>query len=153
MQGLADKASVPTTYVIDKRILGVTMRRKNGIRTYPWPSAEEGNPALPPPPLPPPLPPLLPPPPEDEGIPVAKRPRLQAPTIFATAVDRVPTDPSDDTSTYPVTPAVPLPSVTASRVPDNRWKGEEEDTKLTEASCKSCLTKLLCLRLRIGMYL
>ncbi len=56
MQGPTDDeaCSVPTTYVFDSRILGVAMRRKKGKRTYPWPTAEDRNPALPPllPPLP-----------------------------------------------------------------------------------------------------
>jgi hypothetical protein len=107
------------------------MRRKVGIRTYPWPAAEEDNPALPPPP-PPPLPVPVPVPLEDEGIPAAKRPRLQTPTSFATALDGVTTDPPDDTFIYPVTPAAPLPSAATSREPRRNWTGEE-DAKLTEA--------------------
>jgi hypothetical protein len=122
MQGPTDEASVPMkSYVIDSRILGVTMRRKNGIRTYPWSVASEENTTLPPPP-----PPL-----EVEGLPA----RQQAPTSFTTATtDGVTPDPSDDdsTPTDPVTLAALLPSAVASRAPRRNWK-EEEDTKLTDA--------------------
>jgi hypothetical protein len=129
MQGPTDEASVPMkSYVIDTRILGVTVRRKNGIRTMPVP-AEEENPAVPPLPRPP-LPP--PPPSEDAGPPAAKTPRLQAPTSFSNATDGVTTDPSDDTPTDPVSLAAPLPSAAASRAPRRPWKGEE-DGKLAEA--------------------
>jgi hypothetical protein len=131
MQGPTDEASVPMkSYVIDSRILGVTMRRKNGTRTMPVP-AEEENPVVPP--LPPPPLPLPPPPPsEDVGPPAAKTPRLQAPTSFSNATDGVTTDPSDDTPTDPVSLAAALPSAAASRAPGRRWKGEE-DGKLVEA--------------------
>jgi hypothetical protein len=105
MQGPNDEASVPKTYVFDSRILGVTMRRKIGIRTYPWPT---------------------------EDLPAAKRPRLQAPTSSATAVVGVTTDPPEDTPTVLVTPAASLPSAGTSRAPRRNWKGEE-DAKLTEA--------------------
>jgi hypothetical protein len=134
MQGPTDdEAFVPTTYVFDSRILGVTVRRKKGKRTYPWPTPEE-NPALPPPPLPAlaPTPAPTPAPPEDEGIPAAKRPRLQAPTSFATAADGDTTHPPDDTTTLAVTPAAPSPSAVASRAPRRPWTGEE-DAKLIEA--------------------
>jgi myb proto-oncogene protein len=48
-------------------------------------------------------------------------------------VDGVTTDLPDDTTTFPVTPVVPLPSAAAPHAPcQRRWK-EEEDTKLTEA--------------------
>jgi hypothetical protein len=125
MQGPTDEASVPMkSYVIDSRILGVTVRRKNGTRTMPVPD-KEGNPVVPP------LPPL-PPPSEDEDIPAAKRPRLQAPTSFSTAADGVTTDPSDDTPTDPVSLAAALPSATASHAPGRRWKGED-DANLTKA--------------------
>jgi hypothetical protein len=118
MQGPNDEASVPMkSYVIDSRILGVTMRRKNGIRTYPWSVAKEENPTLPPP-SPPPL--------GDEGL------ELQAPTSFSTATDRVTTDPSDDTPTDPVTIVALLPTTVASRAPRRNWKGEE-DSRLTDA--------------------
>jgi hypothetical protein len=127
MQGPTDEAFVPMkSYVIDSRILGVTMRRKNGTRTMPVP-AEEENPVLPPLPPPPPPPPPLP---EDEDIPAA--PRLQALTSFSTATDGVTTDPSDDTPRVPVSLAAALPSAAAPRAPGRRWKGEE-DGKLTEA--------------------
>jgi cytochrome c551/c552 len=105
MQGPNDEASVPNTYVIDKRMVGVTMRRKIGIRTYPWPA---------------------------EDLPAAKRPRLQAQTSFATAVDEVTTDPPDDTPTVLVTPAASLPSAASSSATRRSWNGEE-DAKLTEA--------------------
>jgi hypothetical protein len=136
MQGPIDEASVPMkSYVIDSRILGVTMRRKNGIRTMPVPAVEEANPVLPPiPPLPPPLPPpLLPlPPQEDEDIPEAERPRLHAPTSISTAANGVTTDPCDNTPADPVISAAPLPSVSTSRAASRYWNGEE-DTKLTDA--------------------
>jgi hypothetical protein len=87
--------------------------------------------------LPPlPAPALLPaPPPEDEGIPAAKRPRLQAPMTFATAADEdeVTTESPDDTPTDLVTLAASSPtSAVASRTPYRSWK-PEEDAKLTEA--------------------
>lgn len=36
MQGPTNEAFVPTTFVIDTRILGVTTRRKVATRTNPW---------------------------------------------------------------------------------------------------------------------
>jgi hypothetical protein len=128
MQGPTDEAYGPMkSYVIDSRLLGVTMRRKNGIRTFPWLTAEEETPMLPP------LPPLPPPPPqEDEDIPDAKRPRLHAPTSFSTAANGVTTDPRDDTTTDPVPPSTSLPSLSTPRAACRHWNGEE-DTKLTDA--------------------
>jgi hypothetical protein len=105
MQGLTDEASVPTKYVIDKRILGVTMRRKIGTRTMPVPAED-----------------LFP----------AKRARLQAPSTISTVADDVTTGPPDVTPTDPVNPAASLPSAKASYAPRRTWKGEE-DAKLTEA--------------------
>jgi hypothetical protein len=117
MQGRTDEAPIPTKYVIDSRILGVTMRRKIGQRTYPWPATAAGSPALPPPR-------------EDEVaiFPAAKKPRLQAPTTS----NGVTTDSPDDTPTDPVTPAVSLPSATASYAPRRIWNAEEDEV-LTEA--------------------
>jgi phage gp37-like protein len=105
MQGPTDEASVPTKYVIDKRMLGATQRRKIGTRTMPVPA---------------------------EALPVAKRPRLQASTGICTGVDELTTDPHDDTPTVLVNPAAFLPSTTASRAPRRNWNGEE-DAKLIEA--------------------
>jgi 3-keto-L-gulonate-6-phosphate decarboxylase len=142
MQGPTDEASVPppTTSVMDGRIVSGTMRRKIGIRTYPWSTATaaaEETPTLPPPP-----------PPEDEELPAAKKPRLQTPSITITSAairedgvenvhttaERVTTDSHDDTPTVPVTqtPATSLPSAAASHAPRRNWN-EEEDTKLIEA--------------------
>jgi hypothetical protein len=159
MQGPTDEASVPppTTSVMDSRIVSGIMRRKIGIRTYPWPTAAVAaataaaaiaatataaaiaeTPALPPSP---------PPPPEDEDRPAAKKPRLQAPSITITSAairedgienvhtaERVTTDSPDDTPIVPVThtPATSLPSAAASRAPRRTWN-EEEDTKLAKA--------------------
>jgi hypothetical protein len=108
MQGPTDEASVPMNYVIDKRMLGVKQRRKIGTRTMPVPA---------------------------EALPVAKRPRLQASTLFPTAADGVAaSDPPDDTPTALVTPAASLPNATASRAPCRTWKRNgEEDAKLIEA--------------------
>jgi hypothetical protein len=139
MQGPTDEASVPLTKsVMDSRILSGTMRRKIGIRTYPWltaaAAAAEETPSLPPP--------LQLPPPEDEDLPTAKKPRLQAPstTITSAAIrkdgaERVTTtDSPDDTPTVPVThtPATSLPRAGTSHAPHRKWN-EEEDTKLIEA--------------------
>jgi hypothetical protein len=127
MQGPTGEAFMPTKYVMNGRVVGGTMRRKNGIRTLPLPATVE-TPAL----LPY-TPPLHPPPQlEDEDIPPAKRTRLQARTSSSTAADGVRTDSSDDTPTDPVTPAASLPSAAASRAPRRNWKGEE-DAKLIEA--------------------
>jgi hypothetical protein len=93
------------------------MRRKNGIRTLPWPVATAESPGLPP----------LPPP-EDEDPPAAKKPRLQAPARNYTAANGVTPDSPCDTPTDPVTPAASLPSAASRR----RWN-TEEDAKLTEA--------------------
>jgi hypothetical protein len=134
MQGPTDEASIPTKYVVDSGIVGVRMRRKNGIRTYPWPavvavaaaaSAAAGIPTLP---LPPPLPP-----PEDDELPAAKKPRLQVPTrnSTSTADGAVTTHSPYDTPPDPVTPATKFPSATASSASRRRWN-EEEDAKLTE---------------------
>jgi hypothetical protein len=131
MQGPTDEASVapPTTSGMDSRILSGTMRRKIGIRTYPWPTAAaiEETPSLPP-------------------LPAAKKPRLQAPSITMTSAairedgvenvhtaERMTTDSLDDTPTVPVThtPATSLPSAGVSRAPRRTWN-EEEDTKLAE---------------------
>jgi hypothetical protein len=128
MQGPTE-AFIPTKYVVGGRVVGGTMRRKNGIRTLPLPArAGAETPALPPY-----TPPQHPPPQlEDEALPAAKKQRLQAPCSNSTAVDRVTTDSSDDTPTNPVTPAASLPSAAASRTPRRSWTAEE-DTKLTEA--------------------
>jgi hypothetical protein len=106
MQGPTDEASVPTTYVIDSRILGVTMRRKIGKRTMPVPA---------------------------EDLPLAKRARLQASTDIPTGADEVTTDLPDDTPTIPVAPAAALPSSALSSIIYRRSWREEEDAKLTEA--------------------
>jgi 3-keto-L-gulonate-6-phosphate decarboxylase len=145
MQGPTDEASVPppTTSGMDSRILSGTMRRKIGIRTYPWPTAATAAAAIAETPA---LPPSPPPPPEDEDRPAAKKPRLQAPSITMTSAairedgvenvhtaERVTTDSLDDTPTVPVThtPAISLPSAGASRAPRRTWNAEE-DTKLAE---------------------
>jgi S-ribosylhomocysteine lyase LuxS involved in autoinducer biosynthesis len=128
MQGPTDEASTPTVYVINRQLLGVTVRRKKRPRTTrPWPAAA-GNPALPPPP-----------PQEDEGLPVAKRARLQGPAsdavVNAHAAETLATDSPDDTPTDPVTPVAPavfLPCAVASRAPRRNWKAKE-DAKLLEA--------------------
>jgi hypothetical protein len=120
MLGPADKAIIPTKHVINGRVMGGTMRRKNGVRTMPVPSvaaAAKGAAAA------------LPPPAEDEDLPAAKKPRLQASSSNSTAADGVTIDSPSDTPTDPVTPAAPLP---ASHAPRRNWK-EEEDTKLIEA--------------------
>jgi hypothetical protein len=59
-------ASILTNYVIDSGICGVTMRRKNGIRTLLLSAAAKENPASPP----------L----EDEDLLATKKPRLIRPT-------------------------------------------------------------------------
>jgi hypothetical protein len=136
MQGPADEASAPRTYVIDSRILGVTMHRKIGKRTMPLSAAALAalaalaleaaaaaateSPRLPPEDDD-----------EDEDLPAAKRRRLQEPARNSTAVDEVTTDPPDDTRTYPMTPAASLPSAGAFRLRRN-WT-PEEDAQLTEA--------------------
>jgi hypothetical protein len=74
----------------------------------------------------------LPPTPEDEGLRVAKKPRLQARISISTAADGVTTNSPDDTPTYSVTPAASLPSAAASRPPRRAWE-PEEDAKLKEA--------------------
>jgi S-ribosylhomocysteine lyase LuxS involved in autoinducer biosynthesis len=127
-----------TKYVINGRVMGGTMRSKVAKRTKPSllpveaAAAAAGNPTLPPP--------------EDkeEDVPVAKKPRLQAPSSVCTTVDgvttehtaetRVTTDdtPTDDIPTDPVTPADSSASAAASPVPRRHWN-TEEDTKLTEA--------------------
>jgi hypothetical protein len=124
MQGPTDEASIPTVYVINRQLLGVTVRRKKRPRTLrPWPAAA-GNPALP----------QLQ---DDEDLPAATRPRLQAPPevdgdVNAHTTEGVTTDSPNDTSTDPVTPVASVPSATASRAPRRYWKAEE-DAKLTEA--------------------
>jgi hypothetical protein len=122
MQGPTE-AFIPTKYVVGGRVVGGTMRRKNGIRTLPRPAARAESPALPPHP-----PPQL----EDEDLPPAKRARLQARTSISATADGVTTDSADDTPTDPVTPAASLPSAATSRAPYYYWKAEE-DAQLTEA--------------------
>jgi hypothetical protein len=129
MQGPTDEASTPTVYVINRQLLGVTVHRKKRPRTTrPWPAAA-GNPALPPPP-----------PQEDEGLPVAKRARLQGPAsdavVNAHAAETLATDSPDDTPTDPVTIAASVPSAAASRAPRRNWKAEE-DAKLMEGVQKN----------------
>jgi hypothetical protein len=108
---------------------GIT-RRKVASRTKPWLLLAEVYPTLPPPPLP-----------EDEDLPAAKRPRLEAPSSVSTAGDGVvheytatdsPDDSSNDTTTDLVTSAALLPNATPFRTPRISWK-PEEDAKLTEA--------------------
>jgi hypothetical protein len=77
-----------------------TMVRKVAKRTFPWSIAAEMNLVLPPPP-----PPLLPPPPQappplpqDEDLPVAKRPRLWTSRISTAAVVDSDSDPEEDYS-------------------------------------------------------
>jgi hypothetical protein len=119
MQGTTEPF-IPTYYVINGRAMGGTMRRKNGIRTLPQPTAAVEIPAMPPPPT------------EDEDLPAAKRPRLQAPTSISTAADGVTTDSPDDTPTDPVTPAASVPSAATSSAPRRSWT-PAEDLKLKEA--------------------
>jgi hypothetical protein len=133
MQGPTDEAFIPTKYVINGRVVGGTLRRKNGIRTKPrfLPAVAE-NPALP----------LHPPPPlEDEDLPPAKRTRLQARDSNSTAAngvvhahtaERVTTDSPDETPTDSVTPAASSPSAAASRAPPRSWT-PQQDAKLTKA--------------------
>jgi hypothetical protein len=120
MQGPTNEASVPTETVSIAPNLNRTFtgRRKAAKRSEPWY--------------------LVPPPPQDEGLPVAKKPRLQARSSISTSADRVvhahtaervTTDSHDDKPTYSVTPAASLPSAAASR---RSWKAVE-DAKLTEA--------------------
>jgi hypothetical protein len=122
MRGPTDEAIIPTKHVINGRVVGGTMRRKNGIRTMPVPAVVAAAVAA--------VAAALPPPPSEYAeLPVAKKPRLQAPSTFSTVADRVTTDSPDDTRTVPVTPATPKP---ASHAPRRNWKGAE-DTKLSEA--------------------
>jgi hypothetical protein len=123
MQGPTNEAFIPTKDVINGRVVGGTMRRRNGIRTMPVPARAE-TPALPPPHPPPQL--------EDEDLPPAKKQRLQVHTSSSTTADGVTTDSPDDTPTDPVTPAASLRSAATSRAPIRNWK-PEEDAKLTEA--------------------
>jgi hypothetical protein len=124
MQGPTDEASVPTTnYVLDSRVLGITVRRQNGIRSMPVPAVAAEIPTLSPPP----------PPPEDEDLPASKKPRLQVYISISTAVvGGVTTDPPYNTATNPVTPAASLPSATTSCASHRNWKADE-DAKQTEA--------------------
>jgi hypothetical protein len=114
---------------MDSRILSGTMRRKIGIRTYPWatPAAIAETPTLPPPED------------EDEDLPAAKKQRLQAPArengvVNVHTAERVTTDSPDDTPTVPVThtPATSLPRAAAPHAHRRNWY-EEEDTKLIDA--------------------
>jgi S-ribosylhomocysteine lyase LuxS involved in autoinducer biosynthesis len=129
MQSTTNDTFIPTKYVINGRVMGGTLRRKNGIRTLPVPAravpllARAETPALPPHP-----PPQL----EVEDLPPAKRARLQTRDSSSAAADGVTTDSPDDTPTDPVTHAVSLPSAATSRAPRRNWK-PEEDGKLTEA--------------------
>jgi hypothetical protein len=123
MQGPTNETFIPTKYVINGRVVGGTMRRRNGIRTMPVPARAE-TPALPPPSHPPP--PL-----EEEDLPPAKKPRLQARTSSSTTADGVTTDSADETPTHSVTPAVSLPSDATSSAPRISWT-PEQDAKLIE---------------------
>jgi hypothetical protein len=123
-----------TKYVVNGRVMGGTMRRRVAKRTKPWllpaaaaPAAE--NPALPAAAETPALPP-----PEDdeEGLPAAKKPRLQVPSSVSTAGDGVTTDSPDDIPTDPVFPAASIQSTVTTRARPRTWEGEEE-TKLTVA--------------------
>jgi hypothetical protein len=129
MQGTTNETFIPTKYVINGRVLGGTLRRKNGIRTLPVPARAVLLPARAEPPA---LPPHPPPQLEDEDIPPAKRARLQTRDSSSAAADGVRTDSADDTPTYPVTLAVSLPSAAPSRASRRAWKAEE-DAKLTKA--------------------
>jgi hypothetical protein len=82
MQGPTNEAFIPKYIVVDGRVVGGTLRRKVATRTKPWllRVAAADPPALPPHP-PPPL--------EDEGLPPAKRTRLQARTSSSTEADGV----------------------------------------------------------------
>jgi hypothetical protein len=119
MQGPTDEAIIPTKHgVINGRVMGGTMRRKNGKRTMPV-QAVVAAVAVAASALPSPLS-------EDEGLHAAKKPRLQAPSTFSNVADRVAADSPDDKPTAPTT------SLPASRAPRRNWKGEE-DAKLTDA--------------------
>jgi hypothetical protein len=138
MQGPTNEAPVPTETVSNGPNLNrtFTVRRRAAKRSEPWyrivppPTPQSIAAALPPPP----------PPPEDEGLPPAKKPRLQTRISISTAADgvvhahtaeRVTIDSHDDKPlTDSVTPAASLPSAAASR--DGSWKAVE-DAKLTEA--------------------
>jgi hypothetical protein len=128
MPGLTGETFIPTKYMVGGRVVGGTMRRKNGIRTLPVAARAVPLPARAEPPA---LPPHPPPPLEVEDLPPAKRARLQTSDSSSAAADRVTTDSPDDTPTDPVTPSVSLPSAAASRAPRRTWK-PEEDAKLTE---------------------
>jgi hypothetical protein len=125
MQGLTDaptyEASIPTEHVINRLLLGVTVRRKAAKRRWPRPPAAAAAAAA--------------------AAGSAKRQRIQEPTsIPPVAADGVvvhahtaDTETSDDTPTDPVTPTASSPSaVTASRAPRRNWKAAE-DAKLKEA--------------------
>jgi hypothetical protein len=122
MQGPTNEAFIPTKYVINGRVMGGTLRRKNGIRTLPLPTRAE-TPALPSHPAP-----QL----EDGDLPPAKRPRLQVRDSSSAAADGITFDSADDTPSDSVTPAASLPSAAASRAPRRIWT-PEEDTQLTAA--------------------
>jgi hypothetical protein len=129
-----------TKYVVNGRVMGGTMRRRVAKRTWLLPATAAAaaetaeTPAVP-------LPED-----EEEDLPPAKKPRLQAPNSVSTAAvdgvvhertrgcEKVTTDdtPAGDIPTYPVTPTAPLSSAAASRAPRRFWK-PEEGTKLTEA--------------------
>jgi hypothetical protein len=137
MQGPTNEAPVPTETVSNGSVptetvsngpnlnRTFTVRRRAAKRSEPWyrvppPATPQSTAALPPPS------------PEDEDIPHAKKPRLQALTSFSTAADGVTTNSPDDTPTYSVTPAASLPSAAASRPPPRAWE-PEEDAKLKKA--------------------
>jgi hypothetical protein len=132
MQVPTDDASIPTKYKINAQIVGVRTRRKVANRTRPLflPAIAAEIPALS----------TL----EDEDLPAAKRPRLQAPPSTSTATDgvvhahtadTVTTGSLDDTPADAMPPAASLPRAKASRAPTRRW-ALEEDAKLTEAMKK-----------------
>jgi hypothetical protein len=125
MQRPTGEASIPTVYERTGPKMSGTMRRKIGIRSYPWETAAAANLTSSSPSSPPP---------QDDDSPAAKRLRLQTPTIIPTAdtvVDAHATEVAK-TASGAVTVAALLPSGEASRVPCPSWK-PEEDAELTEA--------------------
>jgi S-ribosylhomocysteine lyase LuxS involved in autoinducer biosynthesis len=130
MQDPTDDASIPTKkYKLNAQIVGVRTPRKVANHTRPLflPVAAAENSTFA----------TL----EDEDLPAAKRPRLQAPisissgadgVVRAHTTDTVTTDPLDDAPTDVPTPPASLLRTAASRVPRRHWT-PEEDAELTEA--------------------
>jgi hypothetical protein len=116
---------------MDSQLVGIPMSHRVAMRPKPGPQPWHPKPWLLLAAVAAHTPELPLPPPEDEDLPVAKRPRLQAPTRFSNVVDRVTVSASSSAASSPLSTAS-LSSAAPCVAYRRSWK-EEEDIRLIGA--------------------